>query len=57
MNIIERAGTSFAFPSQSVYLQQTDPPEIMKPPAPSEIRMRAEPIINAVGRPPARGSA
>lgn len=33
MQIIERSGTSFAFPSRTVYLQQQDPPEIMAPPA------------------------
>lgn len=33
MKIIERSGTSFAFPSQTIYLQQQDPPEIMAPPA------------------------
>lgn len=32
MQIIERAGTGFAFPSRTVYLQQQDPPEIMTPP-------------------------
>jgi MscS family membrane protein len=37
MQIIERAGTSFAFPSQTVYLQQTDPPEIMSPPTSTEL--------------------
>lgn len=36
MQIIERSGTAFAFPSQTVYLQQTDPPEIMAPPARSQ---------------------
>lgn len=36
MNIIERAGTGFAFPSRTLYMQQQDPPEIMAPPAPSE---------------------
>jgi len=37
MQIIERAGTSFAFPSQTVYLQHTDPPEIMSPPPSREL--------------------
>ena len=32
MDIIEKAGTGFAFPSSTVYLQQQDPPEIMTPP-------------------------
>jgi MscS family membrane protein len=36
MEIIEKAGTGFAFPSQTIYLQETDPPEIMAPPARSE---------------------
>ncbi|MEZ5952928.1 MAG: mechanosensitive ion channel family protein [Hyphomonas sp.] len=36
MQIIEKAGTGFAFPSQTIYLQETDPPEIMAPPARSE---------------------
>lgn len=36
MNIIERAGTGFAFPSRTLYMQQQDPPEIMAPPASSE---------------------
>lgn len=31
-DIVEEAGTSFAFPSQTVYLQQLDPPEILTPP-------------------------
>lgn len=30
--IIERAGTGFAFPSRTVYLQQQDAPEILPPP-------------------------
>ena len=33
MDIIETAGTGFAFPSRTIYLQETDPPEIMAPPA------------------------
>ena len=36
MAIIERAGTGFAFPSRTLYMQQQDPPEIMAPPASSE---------------------
>ena len=32
MEIIEKAGTGFAFPSRTVYMQQQDPPEIMSPP-------------------------
>ncbi len=34
--IIERAGTGFAFPSRTVYMQQQDAPEIMLPPMASE---------------------
>ena len=36
MDIIERSGTGFAFPSRTLYMQQQDPPEIMAPPARSE---------------------
>ncbi|MFN3314181.1 MAG: mechanosensitive ion channel family protein [Hyphomonas sp.] len=32
MDIIERNGAAFAFPSQTIYLNQSDPPEIMSPP-------------------------
>lgn len=32
MDIIERNGAAFAFPSQTIYLSQPDPPEIMTPP-------------------------
>ena len=35
-DIIERAGTGFAFPSRTVYMQQQDAPEIMLPPMASE---------------------
>ena len=35
--IIERAGTGFAFPSRTVYMQQQDAPEILPPPEASEI--------------------
>ncbi len=41
MDIIERAGTSFAFPSRTLYMQQQDPPEIMSPPELSERVERA----------------
>lgn len=40
MDIIERAGTGFAFPSRTIYMQQQDAPEIMAPPARSEAAMR-----------------
>jgi MscS family membrane protein len=42
MDIIETAGTGFAFPSRTIYLQETDPPEIMAPPARSEGVARAQ---------------
>ena len=32
MDIIARNGAAFAFPSQTIYMDQTDPPEIMAPP-------------------------
>ncbi len=41
IEIIERAGTSFAFPSRTLYMQQQDPPEIMAPPPRSEATLRA----------------
>ena len=34
--IIEKAGTGFAFPSRTVYMQQQDAPEIMAPPMTSD---------------------
>lgn len=40
MKIIEAAGTGFAFPSRTLYMQQQDPPEIMAPPARSEAVQR-----------------
>ena len=40
MDIIERAGTGFAFPSRTIYMQQQDAPEIMAPPARSEAALR-----------------
>jgi MscS family membrane protein len=51
MDIIARAGTGFAFPSQTVYLQQTDPPEIMAPPARSEGTKRARKAIENTRQP------
>ena len=47
MDIIEKAGTSFAFPSQTIYMLETDPPEIMAPPARSEGVERARQMIAA----------
>ena len=41
----------FAFPSQTVYLQQTDPPEIMAPPARSESAERASKAIENTRQP------
>lgn len=32
MDILERNGAAFAFPSQTIYMDQSDPPEIMAPP-------------------------
>jgi MscS family membrane protein len=43
MGIISRAGTGFAFPSRTIYLQKQDPPEIMEPPQ----RKAAEQLANA----------
>lgn len=37
IDIIERAGTSMAFPSRTLYMQQQDPPEIMPVPPRSEL--------------------
>lgn len=39
--IIERAGTGFAFPSRTLYMQQQDAPEVIAPPARSEAVIRA----------------
>ncbi|MBY9067360.1 mechanosensitive ion channel family protein [Hyphomonas sp. WL0036] len=33
MDIIERNGAAFAFPSQTIYMNQEDPPELMVPPS------------------------
>lgn len=46
MNIIERAGTSFAFPSRTLYMQQQDPPEIMTPPELSDRVERARRLMS-----------
>ncbi len=50
MEIIEKAGTSFAFPSRTIYMQQTDPPEIMAPPGQSEGVARAQQMIENTGK-------
>ena len=49
MNIIEKAGTGFAFPSRTVYMQQQDPPEIMSPPelSPRVEQARIEKLAHA----------
>ncbi|MEL7230892.1 MAG: mechanosensitive ion channel family protein [Pseudomonadota bacterium] len=39
--IVERAGTGFAFPSRTLYMQQQDAPEIITPPVRSEATLRA----------------
>jgi len=57
MEIIERAGTGFAFPSQTIYLQETDPPEIMAPPARSEGVERARAAIEQASRRRGMGEA
>jgi len=45
MQIIERAGTGFAFPSQTVYLRQEDPPEIMAPPVRSNFASPGQSVL------------
>jgi MscS family membrane protein len=35
MEIVKAAGTDFAFPSRTLYMQQVDAPEVFSPPAPS----------------------
>lgn len=49
MQIIERAGTSFAFPSQTLYMQQIDPPEIMAPPPRSALADSAKAELESAG--------
>lgn len=49
MQIIERAGTSFAFPSQTLYMQQVDPPEIMAPPPRSALADNAKAELESAG--------
>ncbi|MAP94603.1 MAG: mechanosensitive ion channel protein MscS [Ponticaulis sp.] len=48
MDIIEKAGTGFAFPSRTLYMQQQDPPEIMSPPelSPRVERARIEKLAH-----------
>ena len=57
MDIIEKAGTGFAFPSRTIYMQQTDPPEIMAPPAPSEGVEHAQTMIADSGKRRGMGEA
>ncbi|MEZ5985925.1 MAG: mechanosensitive ion channel family protein [Hyphomonas sp.] len=57
LEIIEKAGTSFAFPSQTIYMQETDPPEIMAPPARSEGFERAQLRMEDVKRRRSMGEA
>lgn len=49
MDIIEKAGTGFAFPSRTLYMQQQDPPEIMSPPelSPRVEQARLEKLAHA----------
>jgi len=57
MEIIERAGTSFAFPSRTLYMQQQDPPEIMAPPQRSERTLQALADKAAIERSKGMGEA
>lgn len=43
IEIVEKAGTGFAFPSRTLYMQQQEPPEVVHPPTLSESvhKMRA----------------
>jgi len=43
IDIVEKAGTGFAFPSRTLYMQQQEPPEVIHPPTLSESvhKMRA----------------
>ncbi len=47
MDIIERAGTGFAFPSRTIYLQHQDPPELVAPPEHSRTVKEAHAEIEA----------
>lgn len=49
MDIIEKAGTGFAFPSRTLYMQQQDPPEIMSSPelSPRVEQARLEKLAHA----------
>lgn len=55
MDIIERAGTGFAFPSRTIYLQQLDPPEIMAPPGSSDKPKAKRPALERAPETASRG--
>lgn len=57
MEIIERAGTGFAFPSRTIYMQQQDPPEIMAPPARSDAALRTREEMEHLKRTKGMGEA
>lgn len=57
MEIIEAAGTGFAFPSRTLYMQQQDPPEIMTPPGASENVQRMQIERRVLGRKEGLGEA
>ncbi|MEL6956281.1 MAG: mechanosensitive ion channel domain-containing protein [Pseudomonadota bacterium] len=57
MDIIEKAGTGFAFPSRTIYMQQQDPPEIMAPPARSEAALRTRTEMEDLKRTKGMGEA
>ncbi len=52
IEIVEAAGTGFAFPSRTLYMQQQDAPEIVHPPSLSEnvTKMRALKGQSSAGR-------
>jgi MscS family membrane protein len=57
IDIIEKAGTSMAFPSRTLYMQQQDPPEIMPVPERSEGVARAQAAMAARERAGGMGEA
>lgn len=57
MQIIERAGTGFAFPSQTVYLHKEDPPEIIAPPPTSQATREAQRALAGEGPPRGYGES
>jgi MscS family membrane protein len=42
MEIVKAAGTDFAFPSRTLYMQSVDPPQIFEPPGPSADALRLQ---------------